>query len=409
MAKDRLRIATTLIIYTITQQMAMKKRGRQERVASDTKRWLCLLFLTMRQQHQHDVTVQAMFPHHRRNAWKTENTSAKERIKVILQSRGGAINWDEPFYSDDSEAEGSTFLPSEEEEAEEDEVQRQEQPPPPPSQQRSQTQDETDDNQFDVGERESDLHVAPFLESFQREIHSIVHDYRQEVSDTFRHLKDDILDSQERYSRRYRPVPVEKHTGKYEVEEQEDFEIPKSMPKRRRKPVIEEAIEDDFIVGGTDDEEDNVLFRLKEERDPDREDVWGGLDWDVDEETEASPGNFGADVEDSWKDQTTKKRRRRKSGKKKGKESSSRYISSKENESHLNDERIPKDVGENLMDGGPSSDASLVTGGSDSSLSDSQTWKPVTVAVSVLAMAILLNIAFQILTKMLFGAIGGRS
>eukprot|EP00977_Amphora_coffeiformis_P012402 scaffold3069_cov215-Amphora_coffeaeformis.AAC.3 len=381
----------------------MKKRGRPERAASDPKRWLCLLFLTMQQQH--DAAVQAMFPRHRWNAWKSGDVSARARIKYILQNRGGAINWDEPFYSDDSEGEGgSTFLPSEEEYLEEDEKEEREQPlPPPQQQQKQQPQYESDEDLFDAGESDSDLRVAPFLESFQREIHTIVHDYRQEVSDTFRHLKDDILDSQDRYSRKSRPVPLEKYT-----EEDEGLDVPKAMPKRRRKPVTEEKIEDDFIVGDTDEEEDHVMFRLKDERENKRKDAHGSLNWGVDEDTDASTGNLWANVEDPLKDKTTKKRRRRKSGKKKGKAPSSQRTASEESETELVEESSPKEVGEDLMDDGSRSAASLAPG-DNPSLLNSQMWKSATVAMSVLAMAILMNIAFQILSKMLWGKTGKRA
>ena len=374
----------------------MKKRGRPDRTASDSKRWLCLLFFTMQQQH--DAAVQAMFSPHRRNTWKIGEASARSRIKEMLKNRGGAINWDEPFYTDDSEAEGG-FLPSEEGEVEEDETEEREQSSPP--QQQKQPQYESDEDPFDTGESDSDLRVAPFLESFQREIHSIVHDYRQEVSDTFRYLKDDILYSQDRYAQRSRPETLEKYPDKHGTERDEDPDVPKTLPKRRKKPMIEEDTEDDFIVGDTD-EEDHVLFRLKDEGDHYRDDAGSSLNWDVDEETEASMGNFGADVEGPLKKKTSKKRRRRKAGKTIDKALSSQNPASEESKNHLVEEITPIEVGEGSMDDDLSSVASLAADDSPS-LSNSQVWKSATVAVSVLAMAILLNIAFQILSKMLWG------
>ena len=394
------------LLQLIQSHSTMKKRGRPER-ANDQRRLLCFLFLTIQQRD----TVWAIFPLHRRNAWKSGGASARARIKEILQNRGGAINWDEHSYSDYSDAEEPTFLPNEEEEEEQEEEQQQQEEEGTGEEQEQQPQNksqfESDEEPFDAGESDSDLRVAPFLESFQREIHSIVHDYRQEVSDTFQHLKDDILNSQERYSRTSRPTPPEKYIDEYGSEDDEDVDVQKTTQKRRGKPVIEEESDDDFIVGDTDEDEDNVMFRLKEERDDDSEDAWDNLTWDEEEKIEASTGNFRADVEGPLKEKAKKKRRRR-SGKKKDKAPASQRTHVNNDDSEVvgehpsvAEESAPRESGQGFLDRGASPDASLMAAGSRS-LSNSEMWKSASVAISVLAMAILLNIAFQILSKMLW-------
>ena len=206
----------------------------------------------------------------------------------------GGVNWDEPYYSDSSDGEesssqGSHFLPREE-------SPEQDATPPEPTAFESEGEDEYD-------EEESHILDSPFLDSFQREIHSIVRDYRQEVSETFQHLMEDII-----YSRGDRLDPDETPTsrpvrrgGRRTPPPPSRGNAPREAGRAARKstqinkppPSVdleeESDSEDDFVVGESDEENDEVLTKLNkpprrafatEEEDSDEEDDDFGLQRD---------------------------------------------------------------------------------------------------------------------------------
>lgn len=386
----------------------MKKRGRPE-YANDPRlrRWLCLLFVTVQQQqHQRYHIAWAIFPP-RQNTCRNDGAGRRARLNNILQKiRAGAINWDEPYYSDYSDAaDEGTFLPNEEEEQEavEEEDAYEEQQP------RKGAQYESDEDEFQAGESDADLPVAPFLESFEREVHSIVHDYRREVSETFQHLKDDILDRRTRYSRPSRSARLDSYVD--EGMQQDDMkEQAKTLKGRRRKAAEEKDSDDDLIVGDTDDDDDRVIFRLNDRQSELPEDTWNDVVWDDDQETDALTDTFWAEIEEPRK-KVKKRRKKRRTSKKK--ESDSPLHGTKE--SGLDSTAAPEGMGDlpaeeitesGSAEGGASDTVSVSTAagaiGSSSSLSNTQIWKSVSAAVSVLAMAILLNLAYRILSKVLW-------
>lgn len=184
----------------------------------------------------------------------------------MLQSRGGAasagVNWDEPYYSDSSDGEeqqGSNFLPSREEPIKQDVVET-ESPPEPVEFEGDDTEDEDDESLLD----------SPFLHSFQREIHSIVRDYRQEVSETFQHLKEDIIYSRDRLDSetpKRRTSRRRSRSSLGNAPREAERTTKKSKPRNRAvtKPVdLEEDSNDGdgFVVGNSDEDSDDVLMKL---------------------------------------------------------------------------------------------------------------------------------------------------
>ena len=250
----------------------MRKRGRGEG-DSDRQQGRLLLAVVIAMHWQEAL---AIYPPtvgllHRRvisSSCKNRQDATRERIEslVLLQSRGGAasagVNWDEPYYSDSSDGEeqqGSNFLPNREEPIKQDVVET-ESPPEPVEFEGDDTEDEDDESLLD----------SPFLHSFQREIHSIVRDYRQEVSETFQHLKEDIIYSRDRIdsetpkrrtSRRRSP------SSRGNAPREAERTTKKSKPRNRvvPKPVdLEEDSNDsdDFVVGNSDEDNDDVLMKL---------------------------------------------------------------------------------------------------------------------------------------------------
>ena len=335
--------------------------------------------------------------------------------------------------SDSSDGEeASTFLPREEE------------TPTPIEPPFEESEDDDDDAQSD-----SDLLDSPFLSSFQREIHSIVRDYRQEVSETFQQLMEDILDVQEQGAT-FPSASPKKSLSIPDIESEDDDvdETDDQMGDSMEDDTDEEASEDElirmtsrerdlrnryrdhsmeqddddeigknrgdigFIVGETDEEEEEVLFRLKDE--DNRESLSDDAEPDIpvyisdestsflsdvdaeppfSEESDLQSQTLSASVqvpsieEDSARETSTpagvqtSKKKRKKAKAKKSKRSNS-----------VNDDTANQT--------GTSAIVSTIAVESGSI----QAWKSLAVAVSLFAIAILLNIAFQILKKMLWNS-----
>ena len=410
----------------------MRKRERPGWGLDPTTRWL---FLAMAIGGQDTWALPR--PGHWQRSWVGKNRHAaiaQIRIwRALQQCRGGAINWDEPMQSDSSDGEeASTFLPREEE------------TPTPTEPPFEESEDDDDDAQSD-----SDLLDSPFLSSFQREIHSIVRDYRQEVSETFQQLMEDILDVQEQGAT-FPSASPKKSLSIPDIESEDDDvdETDDQMGDSMEDDTDEEASEDElirmtsrerdlrnryrdhsmeqddddeigknrgdigFIVGETDEEEEEVLFRLKDE--DNRESLSDDAEPDIpvyisdestsflsdvdaeppfSEESDLQSQTLSASVqvpsieEDSARETSTpagvqtSKKKRKKAKAKKSKRSNS-----------VNDDTANQT--------GTSAIVSTIAVESGSI----QAWKSLAVAVSLFAIAILLNIAFQILKKMLWNS-----
>ena len=427
----------------------MKKRGRLDRFVKPRPSWLVVVFLQLGiiLQWQHNVSA-AVFPigKQRQNSWgyrgaiSTKSTRIrKDTWKISI--RGGAVNWDEPYYSDSSDAEESNFLPS-----------------PPPSEESVPFEEESDED--DEGQSEGDNVLdSPFLNSFQREIHSIVSDYRQEVTETFQDLMDDVLyarDTQQdgrlpprRRSNRYPPrnkngededdeegesetendrYPTRKNARRYvssdvKSEPEEDTYPRKRAPARRTFEEEEEnssesESENDsgFVVGDSDEEGREVLSKLRDEpRSSSVDELWEKVGWE-DEQQPVRATTKGLWQEEDGQTYYSSRGKQESSTESGG--SSIMENNDKLKEEHANEKLIknPKkkrrkrrtdeqhevDNNRGRIEADYDDDEkAAIARGASSNVVNSQMWKSVTVAISFLAIAILLNIVIQVLSKVL--------
>jgi hypothetical protein len=305
----------------------------------------------------------------------------------------------------------------------------------------SELQDDDDEDDVQSEEDEYDLLDSPFLSTFQREIHSIVRDYRKEVTETFDQLMEDMLlqssssslsregdDDNEEEDGDDIKATVNDIIDYDDLDESEDDgrDDPSNRIYDGTRPIIKNDISyEKFVVGDTDEEEEDVLFRLGDDvatrdqtssnrvegftntlpttADDELNEVLSEEEEDLSLEPSRINLTSPTEIESIPEPQTPKKKARKKHKSRKAKAKADTVLKHNFGSTGGDSRSRPR--------GGTSDDDQLetleftpkgVVNGSLSSSSLIQTIKSVFTAVSVLAVGILLSIAFQILKKMLW-------